>query len=307
MSQFLHSSKSQMVRFERRNQPHAAQDAGGHARSDAGAAGQRRRHDAPAARAVLRAGHAEPAGTGRHLPAARSPARPLPAVHQGRLSQRRRGMGDRPPRDHRPAWATSSLHDAATRSSSCRSWSPACRSAIRCSATPGPWSARRRPGTPEAPDFVNQWVNWGAGPRGVLTLVTCAKARAILYGRYHATVGDVQAVVKPALRHRIAGNYAAQANNVGQRTADRHADGSDPGRQEVREAGRVTVGLGSDSWNFEQLSWVLYCKWDTTEIREDAECVRKIEKPLSVPSLSPWCPTATRRLQMVGRRKVFAW
>jgi MoxR-like ATPase len=72
-----------------------------------------------------------------------------------------------------------------------------------------------RPRTPEAPDFVNQWVNWGAGPRGVLTLVMCAKARAILYGRYHATVEDVQAVAKPALRHRIAGNYSAQANNVG--------------------------------------------------------------------------------------------
>ena len=72
-----------------------------------------------------------------------------------------------------------------------------------------------RPNTAEATDFVNRWVNWGAGPRGVLTLVTCAKARAILYGRYHATVGDVQAVAKPALRHRIASNYAAQASNVG--------------------------------------------------------------------------------------------
>ena len=72
-----------------------------------------------------------------------------------------------------------------------------------------------RPGTTEAPDFVNKWVNWGAGPRGVLTLVTCAKARAILHGRYHATIGDVQELAKPALRHRIAGNYAAQANNVG--------------------------------------------------------------------------------------------
>jgi len=71
-----------------------------------------------------------------------------------------------------------------------------------------------RPGTKEAPEFVNKWVNWGAGPRGVLTLVTCAKARAILYGRYHATVGDVQAVAKPALRHRIAGNYAAQAHGL---------------------------------------------------------------------------------------------
>ena len=46
------------------------------------------------------------------------------------------------------------------------------------------------------------------------TLVTCAKARAILHGRYHATIGDVQAIVHPALRHRIAGNYAAQANNL---------------------------------------------------------------------------------------------
>jgi MoxR-like ATPase len=71
-----------------------------------------------------------------------------------------------------------------------------------------------RPNSQEAPEFVDKWVNWGAGPRGVLTLVTCAKARAILHGRYHATIGDVQWVVKPALRHRIAGNYAAQANNL---------------------------------------------------------------------------------------------
>jgi MoxR-like ATPase len=71
-----------------------------------------------------------------------------------------------------------------------------------------------RPGSDEAPDFINDWVAWGAGPRGVLTLVSCAKARAILYGRYHATIGDVQAVAKPALRHRIAANYAAQANEV---------------------------------------------------------------------------------------------
>ena len=68
-----------------------------------------------------------------------------------------------------------------------------------------------RPGEEGAPDFVNKWLDWGAGPRGILTLVTCAKARALLYGRYHATVGDVDAVAKPALRHRIASNYAAHA------------------------------------------------------------------------------------------------
>jgi MoxR-like ATPase len=71
-----------------------------------------------------------------------------------------------------------------------------------------------RPGTPEAPEFVTRWLSWGAGPRGVLTLVTCAKARAILYGRYHATIADVQSVAKAALRHRLAGNYAAQAHGL---------------------------------------------------------------------------------------------
>lgn len=78
-----------------------------------------------------------------------------------------------------------------------------------------------RPGTEDAPDFVHRWVSWGAGPRGLLTLVTCAKARAILHGRFHAGVGDIQAVLKPALRHRIAGNYGAQANNL---TSDKLID-----------------------------------------------------------------------------------
>ncbi len=78
-----------------------------------------------------------------------------------------------------------------------------------------------RPGSPESPDFVNRWVAWGSGPRGLLTLVMCAKARAALQGRYHASIGDIQAVVKPALRHRLAGNYAAQANNL---TSDRLID-----------------------------------------------------------------------------------
>ncbi len=79
------------------------------------------------------------------------------------------------------------------------------------------WSLVRtsRPGSPEATEAINKWVNWGAGPRGLIALVTCAQARALLQGRYHATVGDIQAVAKPALRHRIAANYAAMANNIG--------------------------------------------------------------------------------------------
>jgi MoxR-like ATPase len=71
-----------------------------------------------------------------------------------------------------------------------------------------------RPKTPESPEVVNKWASWGAGPRGVLTLISCAKARAILHGRYHATTGDVQAVARPALRHRLAVNYAAQAAEI---------------------------------------------------------------------------------------------
>jgi len=71
-----------------------------------------------------------------------------------------------------------------------------------------------RPGGPESPEVVNKWASWGAGPRGFLTLISCAKARAILHGRYHATAGDVQAIARPALRHRLAVNYAAQAADI---------------------------------------------------------------------------------------------
>ena len=79
----------------RRDQPHAAQDAGRPARSDAGAPGHRRRHAAPAARPVLRAGHAEPDRAGRHLSAARGAAGPLHVQHPGRLP---RGGGGVPHR-----------------------------------------------------------------------------------------------------------------------------------------------------------------------------------------------------------------
>ena len=124
------------------------------------------------------------------------------------------------------------------KSSRCSSWCIACRSATRCWDTPGPWSAPRVPGREEATEFVNKWVSWGAGPRGLLTLVNCAKARALLHGRYHATVGDVQAMARPALRHRIAGNYAAQANQRQQRAVDRDAAGNDSQRPPLRTAGR---------------------------------------------------------------------
>ncbi|MFP6904225.1 MAG: MoxR family ATPase [Verrucomicrobiota bacterium] len=65
-----------------------------------------------------------------------------------------------------------------------------------------------------APDSIAKWINWGSGPRGALALISCAKARALLQGRFHATVEDVDKVMLPALRHRIAPNYAAVASGI---------------------------------------------------------------------------------------------
>ena len=68
-----------------------------------------------------------------------------------------------------------------------------------------------RPAEADAPDFIKDGVLWGAGPRGGLSMITCAKARAALHGRPEVGVEDIQAVAKPVLRHRIALNYSAEA------------------------------------------------------------------------------------------------
>ncbi len=71
-----------------------------------------------------------------------------------------------------------------------------------------------RPGRPEAADFVNQWVEWGAGPRASLFLILAGKARAILQGRYYVSCDDVEAAALPVLRHRIICNFAAQSEGI---------------------------------------------------------------------------------------------
>ncbi len=70
-----------------------------------------------------------------------------------------------------------------------------------------------RPG-PSAPDFVRQYVTWGAGPRASQYLVLGAKARAALQGRFYAGRDDVQAVACPVLRHRMVTNFNAEAEGV---------------------------------------------------------------------------------------------
>src|SRR5207237_7412393 len=71
-----------------------------------------------------------------------------------------------------------------------------------------------RPGTPEAADFVNKWLTWGAGPRASMNLILAAKAHAVLNGKHHVSADDVAAVADPILRHRLILNFAAQSEGV---------------------------------------------------------------------------------------------
>jgi MoxR-like ATPase len=73
---------------------------------------------------------------------------------------------------------------------------------------------RSRPGTPEAPDFVNQWLTWGAGPRASMNLILAAKAHAALHGRSYVSTEDVAAVAPAILRHRLIINFTAQSAGV---------------------------------------------------------------------------------------------
>jgi MoxR-like ATPase len=65
-----------------------------------------------------------------------------------------------------------------------------------------------------APDFVKQYVSWGAGPRASQFLILAAKSRAILDGRFAAAVEDVVALARPTLQHRLILNYRAEAEGV---------------------------------------------------------------------------------------------
>ena len=75
-------------------------------------------------------------------------------------------------------------------------------------------AAASRPGQLGAPDFIRDWVSWGAGTRAGQYMVLGAKARALLAGRNHATVEDIRAVVHPVLRHRVLVGYRAEAEGV---------------------------------------------------------------------------------------------
>jgi len=67
---------------------------------------------------------------------------------------------------------------------------------------------------PDAPDFIKEYVLWGAGPRASQYLVLGAKARAVLMGRFFVTTDDIRAIAPPVLRHRLKLNFNADAAGV---------------------------------------------------------------------------------------------
>ena len=71
-----------------------------------------------------------------------------------------------------------------------------------------------RPQSPTAPDFIKDWVSWGAGIRASQNLILAGKVRALLLGRYNVSYGDVRALAASVLRHRILLNFHAEAERI---------------------------------------------------------------------------------------------
>ena len=76
--------------------------------------------------------------------------------------------------------------------------------------------ASRPTGTADdrVPDFVKQWLRWGAGPRAGQALLLAGKARAVLNGRPAVSLEDIRAVAPPVLRHRLLVNFQAEADGI---------------------------------------------------------------------------------------------
>lgn len=71
-----------------------------------------------------------------------------------------------------------------------------------------------RVGEPGVPDWVNEMLGWGAGPRAVQNLLVGGKTRALLNGRTNVSLEDIQKLAAPVLRHRIVPNFTAESEGV---------------------------------------------------------------------------------------------
>lgn len=73
---------------------------------------------------------------------------------------------------------------------------------------------KTRPNLDSSPEWVKEFVGWGAGPRAVQYLILGAKARAALHGSYMARLEDIEAVAMPVLGHRVLTNFAAESQGM---------------------------------------------------------------------------------------------
>jgi MoxR-like ATPase len=71
-----------------------------------------------------------------------------------------------------------------------------------------------RPGEKATPDFIQKYVKWGAGLRASQALILGGKARALMHGRHHVSIKDIQALAAPILRHRIVTNFYAESEHL---------------------------------------------------------------------------------------------
>jgi MoxR-like ATPase len=74
--------------------------------------------------------------------------------------------------------------------------------------------AASRPGQQGAPEFIEKYVKWGAGLRASQALILGGKARALINGRHHVSVKDIQALALPILRHRVITNFYADSERL---------------------------------------------------------------------------------------------
>ncbi|MHB1688891.1 MAG: AAA family ATPase [Ignavibacteriaceae bacterium] len=73
---------------------------------------------------------------------------------------------------------------------------------------------KTRPDNSNAPQYIKNWINWGAGPRASQYLILAAKARAVVEGRFTPNIDDVKFAMMPTLRHRIITNFSAEADGI---------------------------------------------------------------------------------------------
>tara|TARA_B100001109_G_C18798671_1_gene443801 strand:- start:575 stop:1147 length:573 start_codon:yes stop_codon:yes gene_type:complete len=73
---------------------------------------------------------------------------------------------------------------------------------------------KTRPNSKNSDDVVNEYIEWGAGPRASQFMILAAKCHCLLNGKFTPDIEDVMAIAKPILRHRIVKNYKAESKGM---------------------------------------------------------------------------------------------